>query len=88
MPEPTVDQPAVLVSRNENNPVTGGLTVTWAVETLSQRLAEKGIGATVDPARSAALTIRLATPDEVAGVEVPSGPESFAVVGQGPQLMS
>ena len=78
----------MLVSRNENNPVTGGLTVTWAVETLSQRLAEKGIGATVDPARSAALTIRLATRTKWPGWRSRACPESFAVVGQGPQLMS
>jgi hypothetical protein len=74
-----VDQPAVLVTRNEQDPVTIGPTVTWAVQQLTQTLAEKGITCAVGPP-GGALTIRLATPDEAADLRVPAGAESFAVV--------
>ena len=82
-----VDQPTVLVTRNENNPVTTGPPVTWAVETLTQRLAEKGITAAIGRPGDATLTIELVTPDEVSGVDVPTGDESFTVVGQGSRII-
>ncbi|MFC5265900.1 hypothetical protein ACFPJ1_27620 [Kribbella qitaiheensis] len=81
------DQPTVLVTRNENNPITTGPPVTWAVETLTQRLAEKGITAAIGHPGDASLTIELVTPDEVSGVDVPTGDESFTVVGQGSRII-
>jgi hypothetical protein len=81
-----VDQPTVLITRNEHNPVTTGSTVTWAVEQLSRTLAEKGITSAVGPP-GGALTIRLATPDEAGDAQVPAGAESFAVFRAGDEVV-
>lgn len=62
----------MLVTRNEQNPVTTGPIASWAIEQLVQALAEKGI--------TDGLTIRLATPDEFPTADLAAVPESYAVL--------
>jgi hypothetical protein len=68
----------VLVTRNEQNPVTTGPVATWATEQLVQALAQKGIATADSP--DGAVVIRLATPDETTGADLAAVPESYAVL--------
>ncbi|WP_433297365.1 hypothetical protein ACQPZQ_18430 [Pseudonocardia sp. CA-142604] len=90
MSDVEVSRPAVLVTRNEGNPITNGPTVTWAVGVLSDRLSEKGIGFTTSRDADAAITVQVLSSAEApglpAGTEMPATPESFLIVGEGRQV--
>lgn len=66
--------PGLVITRNEQNPVTAGRVATWAAEQLAR-------------AAAGPLAIRLATPDEVPAADLAAVPEAYAVLREGDEIV-